>query len=145
MTINSYKVGPGTLTLGAGPLAVQGQVTECTFTTQEKVKETDAVYVLSGEELAGASSATVSSRLKGKMLQDLAAAGVVDYSWTNNGEVVAFEYVPNTAEAASVEGFVRMVRFNIGGAASKTDPAASDFDWAVIEDETHALTWTPAA
>lgn len=144
MTVNAYKVGPGSLTLGAGPLAVAGQVTECTFTTTEKTKETDPIPVLSGEELAGSSSASTTSRLKGKMLQDLDTGGVVAYSWTNNGETVAFKYVPNTVEDKAVEGFVRMVRFNIGGTVSKTDPASSDFDWAVIEDEDHALTFGDA-
>lgn len=144
MTIESYKVGPGSFTLGAGPLSVSAQVLELSITTTEKVKESDSIPVLSGEELPGSSSATTTSRLKGKVLQDLAAGALVDYSWTNNGDTVAFKFVPNTVEDRAVEGYVRVVRFTIGGAVSKTDPAQSDFDWQVIEDDDHALTFGDA-
>lgn len=132
MTIESYKVGPGTLTLGAGPLNVSAQVLSCSLVFAEKVKETDPVPVLSGEELAGTSSASLTWRLKGKVLQDLAAAALVDYSWTHAGETIAFKYVPNTAEDRAVAGKVRVIPFTIGGDVSKTDAAQSDFDWTGI-------------
>lgn len=132
MTIQSYTVGPGSLTLGAGPLNVSAQVLSCTVEFSEKTKETDPVPVLSGEELPGSSSASLTAKLKGKVLQDLAAAALVDYSWTHAGETVAFKYVPNTDEDRAVTGFVRVIPFTIGGDVSKTDKAQSDFDWAVI-------------
>jgi hypothetical protein len=147
MAIESYKVGPGSLELGAGPLNVSAQVLSCTVVPSEKVKETDPRPVLSGEELAGSSSASLTWRLKGKVLQDLAAAALVDYSWTNAGEEVAFEYVPNTAEDRAVAGTVRVIPFSIGGDVSKTDAAESDFDWQVIGgigDATNPLTFGDA-
>lgn len=132
MTINAYKVGPGTFTLGAGPLAVSSQVTSMSVVFSEKVKETDPVPVLSGEELPGSSSASLTFRLKGKLLQDLAAAGIVDYSYTNAGETVVFNYVPNTAEDRKVSGYVRVIPITIGGDVSTTESAQSDIDWTGI-------------
>lgn len=130
--INAYKVGPGSLKLGAGPLVVSAQMLSCSVVPSEKTKETDPVPVLSGEELPGSSSASLTWRLKGKILQDLAAAGLVDYSWIHAGETIAFVYVPNTVEDRQVSGSVRVVPFIIGGDVSKTDSAQSDFDWAII-------------
>lgn len=129
MAIQSYKVGPGTLTLGAGPLNISAQLLSASIVFSEKVKETDPIPVLSGEEIPGSSSASLTWRFKGKVLQDLAAAGLVDYSYTNAGETVPFAYVPNTAVDRIVEGFVRVIPFTIGGDVSLTDPAQSDFDW----------------
>jgi len=147
MAIESYKVGPGSLTIGAGPLNVSAQVLSCSVVPSEKVKETDPRPVLSGEELSGSSSASLTWRLKGKVLQDLAAAGLVDYSWLNAGDEVDFVYIPNTAEDRAVEGTVRVMPFTIGGDVSKTDPAESDFDWAIIGgigDATNPLTFGDA-
>jgi hypothetical protein len=132
VTIEAYKVGPGTLTLGSGPLNVSAQVLSCSVEFSEKVKETDPVPTLSGEELPGSSSASLTFRLKGKVLQDLAAAALVDYSYTNAGDTVAFKFTPNTAEDRAVNGFVRVIPFTIGGDVSKTDSAQSDFDWTGI-------------
>lgn len=142
MTINSHKVGPGVLTLGASDLAVQSQLTSCSLVPSEKVKETDPIPVLSGEELEGSSSASLTYRLKGQVLQDGKAAGVVAFSWINSGDEVDFTFKPNNTDSASFEGVVRVVPFTIGGDVSKTDPAQSDFDWVVIG--TPVPTWDPA-
>lgn len=133
MTIHSFKPINGTLTLGAGPLAVEGQVLACELIPSEKVKETDPIPVLSGEELEGASSASVSFRLKFTVLQDLRAAGLVAYSYTNSGDDVAFTFEPTdeAAHAASIAGTVSVMPIKVGGKVSKTDPAQSDCDWRV--------------
>lgn len=134
MTINSYKVGAGTLTLGSGDLAVAAQCLSAAVIPSEAVKTSDPIPVLSGEELAGSSSSTISARFKGKFLQDGGAAGVVAFSYANAGDIVEFAYVPNTGESAAVAGFVRVVPLQIGGDVSKTDRAQSDFDWAAYAD-----------
>lgn len=130
MTINSYKVGAGTLTLGDADLAVAAQCRSAAVVPSESVKSSEPIPVLSGEELPGASSATISARFKGKFLQDGNTTGVVAFTYENAGELVPFTYVPNTGESASVEGFVRIVPLQIGADVSKTDRAEADFDWA---------------
>lgn len=133
MTIQSFKVLNGTLTLGSGPLACQAQVTGVELVPSEKVKETDPIPVLSGEELAGDSSASVTWRLKFSVFQDLRAAGLIAYSLANSGDRVAFHLEPTDEEdhAAEFDGLVDVMPIKIGGKVSKTERAQSDADWRV--------------
>lgn len=134
MPIGSYKMGPGTLTFGAGGdlLDLSLQVTNCRIEPAENVKSTDAVPVLGGDEIPAEESADLRYRLKGNVIQDLAAAGVCDWTWQHAGEEHPFTFVPNTAAAREVEGTIRIVPLIIGGDVSKTDRPRSDFDYAVI-------------
>ncbi len=134
MPIGSYKMGPGTLTLGAGGdlLDVSLQVTNCRVEPAESVKSTDAVPVLGGDEIPAEESGDLTYRLKGTFVQDLAALGVIDWTWTNKGEEHPFSFVPNTVAAREVSGTFRVVPLTIGGAVSKTDRPTADFDWAIV-------------
>lgn len=127
---STYKVGPGLLTLGTAPLDISAQMTACTVDPTEEVKTEEDIPVLSGDVVAGVDEVSQAYRLKGNLLQGLAVAGVVDFTWTNAGEVVPFTYVPNTAEGRSVTGQVRVVPLAIGGTVKER--ARSDFDWAII-------------
>lgn len=129
MPIESFKVYEGTLVIGAADLAVSAQILSASVVPSEKVKETDPEPVLSGDEIPGGSSSSVTARFKGKVVQDAKAAGLVAYSYAHSGEVVEFTYTPNTGESPTVTGYVRMVPFAIGGDVSKTDRAKADFDW----------------
>lgn len=130
MPIQSYKPGPGTLTLGAVPLDVSCQVTTMAVEPSEEVSGGDLIDVLCGEVLEDDETVSVNFRLKGNLLQDLAAAGVVDFSWTNASDEVAFTFVPSTALAREVSGIVRVVPLKIGGEVKKR--ATSDLDWKII-------------
>jgi hypothetical protein len=132
MAIESFKVGPGVLTLDTGAQVASAQILSASVVPAEKVKETDPEPVLSGEELPGSSSASLTYRLKGKVLQDGSAAGLVAFSWDEAGNEVTFTYTPNTGESPSVTGTVRVVPFTIGGDVSLTDRAKADFDWSII-------------
>lgn len=136
MPIGSYKMGPGTLTLGAGGdlIDVSLQVTNCRVEPTENTTKTDAVPVLGGDELPAEESADYSFRLRGTFLQDLAAAGVCDWTLLNKGEEHPFEFVPNTAAARQVTGTVRVSPITIGGDVSKTARPTSDFDMAIVGD-----------
>jgi hypothetical protein len=132
MTIHSVKLGPGTLTLGSGtPLECSSQLTSCKVNPSESVTSTDAIKVLSGEQLAGSSSASFSFTLEGTFLQDLGYAGVVAYSWTNAGELVPFTFTPNTAAGAVVTGNLYPVPLAVGGDDPDGAPLASDFTWRI--------------
>lgn len=140
MPIQSFKMGPGTLTLGAGGdlLDVSCQLTNARVEPSEDVEKNAAVPVLCGEELPEEESATYSFRLKGTVLQDLAAAGVCDWTLEHRGEEVAFEFVPNTVAARQVTGTVRIAPIVIGGEVSKTKRPTSDLDFKIIGDPVFA-------
>lgn len=133
MPIKTTKLGPGTLTLGAGAMEVNAQLTSCKVTPSEAVETTDAIKVLSGETLDGDSSATYSFVLEGTFLQDLddAVAGVVDWSWTNMGTEQAFVFTPNTAAGIACTGILTPVPLSIGGDEVDAGPMASDFTWRI--------------
>lgn len=131
MAIKSYKMGPGTLKLGpAGIQDVSCQVTNMRVDWSENVKTTDAIDMLCGEVLAAEDDVTHTATLAGNVLQDIDAAGVVAYSWTNKGVSVAFEFIPNTVSARKVTGTVRVVPITLGGDV-KTRPR-SDISWTII-------------
>lgn len=137
MAIERYVLGPGTLSLGSGPLQVAAQVRACRVTASENVTETDAIPVLSGEEIAATSDQTYTFALTGTFIQDLAAAGVVDWSWTNKGTEQAFTFVPATAEARQVQGTLIPVPLDIGGDVIRPgsgDPPQADFTWRIVGD-----------
>lgn len=142
MPIKSYKVGPGSLVLGTGGtvLDVSCQMTNARVEPTENVKSTDPIDVLCGESLDGEESATYAYRLKGSLLQDLEAAGVCAYTWTNAGDEVPFVLVPNTDADRQVSGTVRVAPITIGGAVSKTERPSSDIDWAIIGTPTFGPT-----
>lgn len=131
MTIQSYVMGPGTFTLGAGgAMDASCQVASCTVTASEKVKTTDPEPMLCGEDLVTPDVVSLEWKLAAKLVQDLAAAGVVTYSWTNAGTTVAFKFAPSTDAARMVTGFVRLIPITVGG-DPKTRPK-SDVSWVIV-------------
>lgn len=141
MTVNHTPLGPGTLTLGAGPLAVQAQLLSCKVVPTENVTTREARKVLSGEELAASSSATYSATLQGTFLQDLdaaEAASVVAWSYANKGTEQPVTFTPNTAAGSKVEGTIIPVPLQLGGDEVEAD-MESDFTWRFAEfpDYTH--------
>lgn len=131
MSVVTYEVGDGTLKLGpAGVKDISCQVEELAIDPSEVVKTTDARPVLCGGEIPKKDVATVDWKMVGKIVQDLAAAGVVAYTWDNAGEELDFEFIPSTAGARKVTGVVRIVPIKLGGAV-KTEPN-SDISWQII-------------
>lgn len=128
MAIESYKLGPGTLTFGAQ--AAQAQITKGKVSASETVKSTDAIPVLSGEELAAQESASLSYKLDATVIQDIDAAGLTAFTWDNAGDEVPFVFIPNTVEARKVTGTVRIVPIDIGGDVDVRNTA--DLSWAII-------------
>lgn len=134
MPINTTKLGPGTLTLGAGAMEVNAQLTACKVTSSESVESTDDVKVLSGEVLEGDESASYSFALEGTFLQDLGAVGsVVAWSWANKGTEQPFTFTPNTAAGVDVTGTLVPVPLQIGGDEVDTNMDAG-FTWRIKGD-----------
>ena len=138
MPIVSDQLGPGTLTLGSGPLDVSLQVTSCKLVTSENVTRTEPVKVLGGEELPASESVSFSQTLGGSFLQDLSAAGVVQWSHDNAGTDQDFTFIPNTARGRMVTGTLSPVPLDFGGDEVEGAPMASDFTWRVTGDGTTA-------
>jgi hypothetical protein len=135
MPINTTELGPGTLILGAGALAVEAQLLGCKVVPSENVTTKAARKVLSGETLAESSSATYSATLQGKFLQDLdaaEAASVVAWSWANRGTEQPVTFVPNTAADSQVSGLIIPVPLQVGADEVETD-MESDFTWRFAE------------
>lgn len=132
MPIQSDQLGPGTLELGDGPLDVSLQVTACKITPSENVTSTDPIKVLGGDQLAGSEDVSFTYVLEGTFLQDLLAAGVVDWSWSNAGTEQDFTFIPNDARARQVTGVVKPVPLTIGGDEVEAGPMTSDFTWRCV-------------
>lgn len=136
MPITADQLGPGVLTLGSGPLDVSLQVTACKLVTTENVTTTEPVKVLGGEELPGTSSVAFTQTLQGSFLQDLSAAGVVQWSHDEAGEDQAFSFVPNSARGRKVEGTLSPVPLDFGGDEVEGAHMTSEFTWRVTGDGT---------
>lgn len=132
MPINTTKLGPGTLTLGAGALEVSAQLRSAKVTPAESVESTDDIKVLSGEVLDGDETASYAFTLEGTFLQDLGAvSSVVAWSWDNMGTEQPFTFTPNTAAGVDVSGTVTPVPLTVGGDEVDGPPMQSDFTWRI--------------
>lgn len=132
MPTDSYKPGPGTLTLGESPADIElnVQVTNARVEPTENVDEGDDLNLLSGTTLEGEDNVTYSYVLAGTMVQDLVDDGVTAWTWSHKGQEVPFVFVPVTAREAQVEGVCRVVPVNIGGDVKVRNTA--DFSFVVI-------------
>jgi hypothetical protein len=138
MAIKSFKMGPGTLKFGTGGTQdASCQVRSCRVVPSENVDTTDDLIMLCGETLKGDQTVTYTYTLEATLLQDIDAAGIVAYSWTNKGVDVAVEFIPNTASLRKVTGTVRMAPIAIGG-DSNTRPT-SDISLAFTVDPVFAV------
>lgn len=133
MPVKSQVLGPGTLKLGvAGAFDVSAQVTDMGIEWTESVTAGEVIDVLTGDQLKDEDAVSYAAALVGNLVQDFDTAGVVEYTWTNKGEVVDFEFIPNTALGRPVTGEVRIIPIKLGGAAKKRN--RSDISWACPTD-----------
>lgn len=139
MTIQSYTMGPGVFSLGTDPddLDVSCQVKSLRIQCKENVTKGARTPMLCGEDKVDADKVTHDWTVSGKILQDVAAGGVVDFTWTHKGDSLAFRFVPNTVKDRVASGIVRCVPLDLGGDAG-TDPD-SDFTWVCPADEAEPI------
>lgn len=130
MTVTIQRLGPGTLTLGAGALAVQAQLTGCKVVPTESVETDAAVKVLSGEEVPESETASYKYTLQGTYLQELLAAGVMAWSWTNKGTNQAFTFKPN-GSAATIVGVLQPTPLQVGDDTVGARMEGS-FTWRIV-------------
>jgi hypothetical protein len=137
MTTQSYKYGNGTLLLGTAPLDVTAQMTKASVQAKENVDTIDAIPVLDGTEIAEEEEVTYDWTLSGSLLQDLTAAGVVDWSWEEAGNEHPFVFVPHNPALRGVSGTVIVAPLTIGGEVTKPrNRPQSDFEWRIKKGTT---------
>lgn len=126
---DSFKLGPGTLTLGTDPddAEFSMQLSNCRVDPSESVTAGARLNLLDGGELKDDDTATYSFVLAGTAVQDLIETGIVAYTWENKGETVAFVFVPVTAREASITGHVRIVPLSVGGDVKVRNTATFSF------------------
>ncbi len=130
MPIASYKLNNGKLTIGAPALELSCQITNAMINPTENVTTEDAVHVLCGETLPQSDTVDYSFTLSGTLLQDLAAGGCIDFTWTHMGEEVPFTFQPDLDTAATWTGTLRVIPLSVGGDVP-TRPT-SDFEFVII-------------
>lgn len=134
MTVNTTKLGPGTLTFGSATADPDFQDASCQLRNGVVAWDKDAedpFTVLCGDTVAG--SVTYTATLSGTMVQDLAEAdGIVAWSWDHKGEEVAFQFTPNTAAARSVTGTVVVDPLAVGSTDDFGATMTSDFEWDCV-------------
>ncbi|WP_330182822.1 hypothetical protein OHB26_03665 [Nocardia sp. NBC_01503] len=128
MPVASYKMGPGTLTLGdvGTNIDISCQITSATL-SPDKNKDDD-LNTLCGGVLAG--EITYDWTLKATIIQDLSTNGINTWSLTHAGEQVPFKFVPNTVLDKGFQGTLTVDPLAIGGDV-KTRPTA-DVEWSVV-------------
>jgi hypothetical protein len=139
MAVESVRFGVGTFKLGTAPgTDFSCQVQSMGLNVDKD--EGDTITVLCGDQVPG--SITYTYTLAGTVLQDIAtASGLVEYTWTNAGEQVAFEFTPNTAGTTKVAGTVVIDPLSIGTSDGEFgDVLTSDFEWTCVGKPT--VTWS---
>lgn len=128
MATETYKVRDGLFTVGAGDTAFAQQVREMSVDPSEQVESEDDIEVLDGSTIEGEDEVTHDYTLTAKILQDLAAAGFVAWSYANKGTWQPFTFQPRGDVARAVTGEVRVIPIKIGGAVKSR--AESDLSWS---------------
>lgn len=134
----SYKFTNGKLFLGAANAkAIQTQLTKCSVQAKENVDTTDAIPVLDNTEIPEEEEVTYDWTLSGSVLQALAAAAIIDWSWENAGTEQPFIFVPDVVSLRGVKGTVIPAPLTIGGEVTKPrNRPQSDFEWRIKKGTT---------
>lgn len=127
MPAKSYKVGPGTLKLGATGTETDFSCQFSDIALEPDKSSEDAIKVLCGDSIAG--DVTYTWKLKGTLVQDIEDNGISLYTLAQAGNTVPFQFLPKNGENGFT-GSVVIDPTKIGGEIGKT--ATADFEWDVV-------------
>lgn len=128
----SYKFGNGRLLLGNGPLNVTGQVRACAVEPSESVSTIEAIPLLDNTEIAKEEQAEYSFVLTATLLQDLSAAGVIEWSYDHAGQAQDFVFIPDLPTDRGFQGTCYPVPIKVGGEVTKPrNRPQSDISWRI--------------
>ena len=129
MPITESKLKDGSLILG-GPAGFAKFATQATnIQIEPKSKdEGDPVETQDGSTLAA--DKVTEWTLKAKAIQDFTdPAGLIAYSWENDGDQVSYEWKPRGASGPTYSGTVRIAPLATGGDVNKR--LSTDVEWAL--------------
>jgi hypothetical protein len=131
MAVKVVRFGPGTLSLGVAPGTDFSCQVQSLGVNVDK-NEGDPITVLCGDQVPGSIDYTY--KLAGTLLQDLVTSGIVEYSWTNAGTAVPFEYVPSTGVTGlSIAGEIVIDPMSLGTSdGAFGDVLTSDVEWTCV-------------
>jgi hypothetical protein len=130
------KLGPGTLTVGTTPQDFSAEVKSASI-THEYDETSEAVTYLDGS--ATPASETRADGFTAEVDNDLTAAGLYDYCFTNDQTEQAFSFTPNDALGAVWEGTVKIKLPSEIGSDQFGNPITSTIEWQAVG----ALDFTP--
>ena len=128
--ITAHKLGPGTLKFGdtGSEQEFASHVTTCTISPS--FNEEDPIPTLSGDQFVDG-DATFEGTISGEFLQEYTVAGLVKWTWDNNGETVPFVFTPRTDAELSWHGECVIRPVNVGGEVKTANTA--EFEFRVLE------------
>lgn len=129
MAIKRYKMGPGTLQIDGTDHSAQVRACRVAWSTSSST--TDETPVLSGEKIDAATTSSYAAALTATLVQDLDAAGMVQWSWENAGEDVPVTFIPSTDKGREVSGIVTVAPIDLGGDVEDDRPS-SDVSWPFV-------------
>lgn len=129
MAIKRYKMGPGTLQIDGTDYSAQVRACRVAFSTNTTT--TEETPVLSGEKIDGSASSSSTAALTANLVQDLDAAGMVEWSWLNSGQEVPVTFIPSTAKGREVTGTIVVAPIDLGGDVEDDRPS-SDVSWPFV-------------
>lgn len=126
-------LGPGSLTIGATPGTSFGaDVTNVTLTPDTSTDDT--INFLDGSSEAGAQTTTWT--LEGSIKEDYSTEGLQAWCLENQGQTMAFEFIPSNTGTLKLTGNVTIAPVAFGGdVKSKNDV---DFSFAATDVEASA-------
>ena len=136
MATRIEKLGDGAVTIGTVPMDFSAEVKSAKI-THEYEETSEAVTYLDGHSEAASESRT--DGFGAECDNDLTAAGIYSYCYTNDMTEQAFEFVPNEG-GASWSGTVKVKLPSEIGADQYGNPIASEIEWQAVG----LLTFTPA-
>lgn len=124
--ITAHKLGPGTLKFGATGTEQEfgSHVTTCELTPS--FNEEDPIPTLSGDQFVD-EDATFEGTISGEFLQEYTVAGLVKWTWDNNGQTVPFVFTPRTDAELSWSGECVIRPVKVGGEVKVANTAEFEF------------------
>lgn len=116
----------GSLVLGVtGSLQdISAQVTSVAVVPA--VDEGDSLATLDGGQILGED--TESASLTATVVQDIAAGGFTEWTWTHAGQEVPFEFIPTAGR--TITGVVKVRRAQVGGDVQQKN--TTDIEWPCV-------------
>ena len=125
MPVTIDRLGPGTLTVGTGPMAFEMQVARCVLVPENTE---DGIIPTLGDPFP-APEVTTTWSLEGDVVSDWGQEdGVINYCMDNANDLQDFVFVPN-ADTSNIQysGTLRIVPLEIGGTVQEIIQTAFSF------------------